>query len=265
MRTLLALTVVVCAPCTARADDDATFVTLDREDGVSRAGTEVSFVALDDYGDGVAQSAMRFDTHAQSVNLRTGFGAYASIPVTVYSQSGASASGALGNIELGGLFARPLRPGLDVIVHAGLVLPSSPPGDDNTSELAQPSRLTDALLGQSPPVALRLAGAMRYRHDRLFARVDLGLDQSFVRFDALDYSVGLRVASAIGWDLGVALPAVELVGLFYDPSTSRTTITAALSVRARVSRVQPYAALIIPFQDRYFAAALTLGVDVVLP
>src|SRR4051794_36888333 len=113
MRTPLLLIALALAPSLAHAEDDASFVTLDRVDGVSRAGVEASFVSLDDFGDGVAQSAMRYDVHAQDVSSRTGFGVYGTIPVSVYSRSGYSASGALGNIELGGLFARSLGPGLD--------------------------------------------------------------------------------------------------------------------------------------------------------
>lgn len=263
MRTLLLL--IVLAPTVAWAGDDAAFVTLDRADGVSRAGVEAAFVALDDVGEDGGQSAMRFEAHAQSVNERTGLGAYGTVPVAVYRRERDSATGSLGNIELGGLLARPLRPGLDLIVHAGAVLPSSAPDSDRGVELSQLGRQTDALLVRTPPIALRLAGALRYRHDALVARVELGLDQTFVRFDKLDYAAGLRIGGAVGWDLGVALPAVEVVTLFNSPTNGRATYAAALSIRARAGRVQPYAALIAPLQDVLPTAAVAIGVDVVLP
>lgn len=251
--------------------DDATFTTLDRADGVSRAGVETSFVFLDDYGDGVKRSAQRYDVHAQSVNAQLGIGAYATIPINVFRYQGYSAEGALGNIELGALYVRPLQPGLTLIAHVGGVLPSSDNPNDNgdgrgtPNALGQPSRLTDALLGQTRVVAIRAAGALRYRRDQLVARVDLGLDQSIAQFDSLNSSTDVRVAVAAGWDFGVAMPAIELTTLLNAPHSTRAAYAAAVSLRARAARLQPFAALVIPLDNLAFNTAITLGLDVLLP
>src|SRR5262245_47701962 len=147
MKTLMVAVALVAVVGSARAEDDAAFVTLDRVDGVSRAGVEMSYVTLDPIGDDVQRSGLRFEAHAQSVSARTGWGMYESIPVGVVRASG-STDGALGDVDVGGLYFARLDPQLAIATRLGITLPSSSSNvsNDEPNTLAFQSRATDTAL-----------------------------------------------------------------------------------------------------------------------
>lgn len=260
--TFVAVGVLMAALMNGARADDAAFATLDRPDEVSRAGGEVSYVDLDDVNE-LPRFGLRIEAHAQLVNPSTGFGAYETIAVELVNRNGYD--GALNNVEIGALYATRVHPSLEVVVHAGGTLPSASPIDPNDSEanvLVGKSRPSDLVLTFSDAVTLRLAGSLLFRHDRLFARGDLGLDVTVTNSNSTKPMV--RIDGGVGLDLGTSMFTAELTNLFGVRGTNIT----AVSARFRAGRLQPYAALVIPLLsvDRFHtSASLTVGLDGLLP
>jgi len=258
--------IVVMLGGVARADD-RTFVTLDRSDETSRAGVELSYVTMDDQGDGNARYGVRFEGHGQLIHAATGLGFYETVSYGLISQDNGSSDEQLGDVELGGVYTRPVGATLRVTVHVGATLPSAQAGDSDVQplEVVFGSRIADRVLATDEAVTARLGGALLYRGERLFARLDVG-------FDGRITGPGrgrpqLRVAGGVGYVLGPALASAELTNLLHT-SESRGENSLALAGRLRAGRLQPYAALILPLDTdagAFTSGALTVGVDVLLP
>jgi hypothetical protein len=292
MKTLLILTVVsgssaafaqptatpgvttagVAQPTTELAAQDPAegpgFVVIDRLDASSRAGVQLSYLGL--AGDAPDKpTLLRVLAQARYVDKATRFGGYIQVPFAYASAVGMSDSITdLGNIEIGGIFAPRLGvPGLGLVLHAGVTLPTGESGEAavvGTLEnfLALPElynslpRATTIKLGVSPLV----------RHGIGFARLDLGLDWNI---DAKDSNVGkgIHFNAGAGLDFGPAAVMLESENLTLlderdtsNGATSRTATLNALAFSARLSQgpVLPYIAVVIPL-DKDISDTLTFA------
>lgn len=153
------------------------FVTLDRGDGTSREGAELSYLVLDGDADG---TAIRFDVHGQFVDAGTGFGGYAYLPMSFVFVSGSDDSNfELAGAEVGGLLAKRLSPEMGIVARLGVVLPTA--NDDFTAVIQNAvtsyARATD-IANAIPETTIRLSGSPLFRSGQLFGRIDVGVDLS---------------------------------------------------------------------------------------
>ena len=282
MRIALACA-AVAIPSVAAADG---FVTMDRQDAQSSVGFEASYIDLKDNAlfNNSAPSLFRFDVHGQYVDPHSGFGAYFAVP---WGYLGSQDQGlvkidsdaTIGDVEIGGIWAkRDTAPGLDVIVHAGLTLPTATNGGDEVVLLegALGSRLNDLFLAFGKATSLRFGGSAIRKFGKGFARIDLGLDANItnnngnaVGSTSSNVDPELRLNGAIGVDAGSVLVMAELTNI-YDTGDNGNTFgsswvdEAALAVRVIGGDAHPYVALVLPLDDdtkNVASLAVTLGVD----
>nr|HEX4313971.1 hypothetical protein [Kofleriaceae bacterium] len=263
---------VVVAPAVASADS---FVTLDRQDRTSSAGFEASYLDLKDAADPTHSSTLfRFDAHAQYVTPG-GFGAYIAVPFSYVNND--NSNWALDDLEVGGIYVLPQQsPGLDIVLHAGLALPTGSSDLQGALQnlIASSARWNDFYLALGDATSLRLGASAIYRSGALVARVDLGVDANLSNnnsnasnTDTADTFVRLNVG--VGVDLShQALLMAELVNL-YDPGadgdfSTKVIDSGAISLRYTGASVHPYVALVLPLDDdakSFASTAVTLGVD----
>jgi hypothetical protein len=117
----------------------AHFLTLDRQDGSSRAGAEVSHTF------DTSRADLRTDAHGQYYDDDLGFGGY----VTVAGRIGSTETGArhfLGNTEVGMMTSASDENEQTIAFHVGALVPTSYTFTSNTSGSAATfdPRLTDA-------------------------------------------------------------------------------------------------------------------------
>ncbi|MEZ4365121.1 MAG: hypothetical protein R2939_02395 [Kofleriaceae bacterium] len=239
------------------------FVTTDRSDAGSSAGAGLAYVLLD--RDDTTMLAI--DLHGQVTPRGREVGGYASLPIVHVDGAGADAT-ALGNLDLGVVYA-PRRPGaVHVILRGGLTLPTA--SDDLGDFFATAyglagTRLTDFVLALPEGVVLRPAASVRWREGHLLARADLGIDVPLANAGSTADPL-LRLNLAAGYDAGAVTVGVELSSLFATGDDDDSTSNLALSVRGR-GGARPYGALVVPLGDAFgdvIDAGLLVGVDVPL-
>ncbi len=243
---LLGATTVASAQ---RAPDMAT---LDRGDGISKAGIDLALSSLDPPP---YTSALRFDIYGQFVT-QSGFGVYLSLPVSrsfggegTPSPPEAENATALGNLDAGLLYVQTRR-SMAWVFRVGAALPTSSDGRDHglTRYYATAPRLTDAALASSDGF-LRLSVSPLIYRDRLFFRADLGFD---LDFGDDDYHY-LRLNVGGGVDLGVVALSLELANLaaFGDLGRDEDFVhTLAFTVRFMGKQLQPFLSVGAPL-DAY--------------
>ena len=109
----------------ASAHADPAFMTLDRYDGTTKAGTSLTWLNVDAAGEGGA----RFETYGQYL-LPNGLGGYAAGSYTRYTFDDAETTWTAGNSEVGGLWANPNIP-FRTVLRAGVVLATAGDGIDD--------------------------------------------------------------------------------------------------------------------------------------
>jgi hypothetical protein len=263
------------APSTIQVPVDAAhspgFVTMDRMDGTSRAGGEVSYMFPDHNGSNDV-TAMRFEGHVQYVSP-SGLGFYAQVPLA-YVSEGNQSDTPLGDLEVGGVFVPPqlVKPNGAVVLRLGVTLPTGGNSaiDAATSDIVSATRINDVYDLLPEGVSIRAGMSYLYRSGNVFGRIDGGLDVNHsVTGNASVHSV-MRLNAGLGVDLGKVAIMGELVNLD-DLGSNNAALsgpkwinTAAVSMRIFSGGVQPYVAAVIPLDDdanKYMTAALTLGID----
>lgn len=258
----------------AHADDDVPpaaeataapgFVNLDRQDAASRAGGDVTYLALDSESD---VTLLRIDLHGHYVDPKTGFGGYAQVPIATYFGDGESGS-AFGNLEIGGIFVPKLKsPEVGVVLHAGITLPTGPsPNDEDGIVGAVAGYLRPADLYQVIPrsATLRLGASPMVRSGKVFGRVDLGLDVNLYIDDgdsefSQDVDSAAHFAVGGGLDLGGAAVMGELSVLRIFEDDAESLVVGAVSVRGTGPKIQPYGALSIPLSPDDLGDVIDLG------
>lgn len=254
------------------ADRIHDFHSVDRLTPATTFGVAIGYEVWDD--NPLIDQVLGFDLSGHFVS-QSGVGGYLVLPITYVSTKDSfltegGSETMIGNVELGGLYARKLGKRADFAVHIGVALPTA--DDDNGAiSLAQPyasvPRFGDLVQRWPNSTWLRLGFSPMGSYGPFFWRADVGIDLMIDDDDglALGLSPVLRLNAAAGVDLGVADVTAELVNNLTDPDneTSDELIhSLALGTRFDGGSVQPGVALILPFIDNLdeleFAIALSL-------
>jgi hypothetical protein len=261
MKRIMALVVLV--PAVAAADPDH-FVTLDRQDDSSRAGVEVSKVFYDGNNNGDL-SGMRFDLHGQYVTPNA-IGVYLSVPIG-YASAGNESHGALGDVEVGGIFIPQLSSSdFKLVLHGGITLPtqSKDMNPFTTSALTVWPRITDFYQIVPEGFSLRLGVSPLIKSGQVFFRGDFGVDANLSEAQGTDAKTMIRVNAGMGVDLGVASIMVESANVYLNDNNGTWINTGALSARFDGGSVYPYAALVVGLDDdvrKIMDEAFTVGLE----
>ena len=229
----------------------AHFITLDRQDGSSRAGAEISHLFRD------ASTNLRYEGHAQYYDDDLGFGGYVSLPGLLGSTA-QTGRDLIGNAEAGLMTAATDENEQTISAHIGALIPTSYTFRRNTTQTLVPaeSRLTDASQtafdsGYGVRVGIH---AMR-RIGRTFSQLDLGAEY-------------LHPHSSVHINGGLGIEFGSLALLFESTNSNATSHwcdEGALGVRAPVGPLQAYAAVIGGIVENGASTAylgFTVGVDV---
>jgi hypothetical protein len=239
-RPIVTLAIVLAAPPAAAEG----FLTLDRGDGESRAGAELSYLTYDNpFLDDI--TVLRFEGHGHYVSP-SGLGGYGAMQISYGWNDDESGTG-IADAELGMLYVRRMNPSTELVFRAGLTLPTGN-GDDDVNDLlvnvfGATARITDTIQAIPEGVTLRLAASPVFKQGQFFARINLGA----------------------GVDLGAAAITGEIANLISTDGDldDQTSSSFALAVRGKAGGVQPYAGVVLPLGDEYEGVdfVLTAGVD----
>ncbi len=213
----------------------------------------------------------RLDLHGQLITLG-GIGGYATIPVlfgSVDTGNGSESDSAVGNLELGALYALQL-PLQTVVLRGGIALPTNRSDDFNTDYavlLNLFSDLTNLALVAPKTTTLRLSASVGGQTGLFYYRGDLGADL-FLDSPGNNPDPILRINVAGGLDLGSAAAGIELVTLANtDDTTGNESFVHTLALTGRYTQgpVRPGLAIGFPLDDT-FSSLIDLyifaGIDV---
>ncbi len=259
----------------ARADAPS-FTIMDRQDDVSRAGTEASYVFPGNTG---STRVFRFDLHGVFLDPDNGIGGYVQVPFSYVTgvvhggSSSTNASGA-GDLELGGIYMATLQPNAKLVLHGGLTLPTASNDNGGTANLlASFARLDDFYLVLPRAFSLRLGASPIIESGALFARLDVGLDVNLSADATTPGSTTadtvVRLNAGVGWHQDHVAVSVEVVNLHgaataIANSNGGWVDVAALSVRLLLGEASPYFAVTFPLDHDSSSgmnAAVTAGVE----
>jgi hypothetical protein len=253
MRRLVLVLVVLAGlagPAAAQRSPD--FATLDRGDGLGHIGLDLAWIKLDPPP---YDSVFHLDLHGQYV-LQSGLGFYAALPFNKSFGDGPDegeldGEAALADLDLGGLYVIS-GPDLSWVFRLGLVIPTA--GEDlaefSTNIRGANFRLTDLALVDPNDWWLRLSFSPLFHANRLFLRIDLGVDIPVAEDDEDLYRsdpIG-RLNVGAGIDLDVAAIMVEMVNIVdiddddNDPDDGDEDVftNVAATVRFMGEVLQPY-------------------------
>jgi hypothetical protein len=259
MRTFVMLALLGLArPALAdRPPPTSDFTSLDRVDGASRAGAELTHMNLE----GGGGELFRLEAYGQYVDPRYGVGGYASVPMALGTGIlGGETGFELASIELGALYSHGFgRPGSGIVVRAGIAAPTAPDEADYAPYAAL-GRAETAGNAFSSGVMGRLGISPIVRAGIVFARADFGVD-----VHSEDSDVMVRYGAGIGVQPGPLAISVEAAGsLFVGDGHFEPYSAGTLAFRYVQSRVHPYLAIGTPLasDDRaLFSTFLTVGAD----
>lgn len=229
------------------------FINMHRQDATSKVGAELTYHVLDDRLDG---TLMRFELHGQYMSASTGLGAYAQVPIGYVDDTNDTTT-AVGNVELGGMFLPRSSLGTNnLIVYAGLTLPTSDDQDAVAVLLAHALRPHDLYLGIPKGVTGRVGISPMYENGNLYARLDLAAD---IMIDATD---GFDKNHALELNIGVGAHVTQTVTLTGEISTITVfgddaqgdldpdNITVlGIGARFNAGNVSPYLGVLFPLDD----------------
>jgi hypothetical protein len=204
LRALLCAAVIL--PSLAHADDAPGFVTLDRFDATTRGGIELSYGRLDT--DVAKETVWRIDPHGQYVDRDSGFGGYASLPISDLTAGDFPGTG-VGALDVGAIYARAVPDrALVLVAHAGVGVPTAShvSAGHDANQVGAYTRDADTILSGETGVAVRVGASAIWRvGPRIFMRADLGNDASTApfTFDRVRFGFG------VGLDLGQLALLIE--------------------------------------------------------
>lgn len=266
------------------------FATLDRGDSTSRVGLDVGASFLDDEAFGGGGTALRFDVHGQYIHA-SGFGGYGLLPLSYASFENEAVDDemALGNLEVGGLYALPAGP-TTAVLRLGLTLPTA--SEELEGALANAAavrpRGTDVATFSPESVWLRLGGSLLARSGNLFVRGDLGIDVPLTEDYEIDlglFDVQVELDPLIRFNVGggvVAGPAAimaELVNIYFtgdavddtdpeDGDDQELEHNLALTGRYFEGNIQPSLSFVLALDDNArddYDFMLMFGIHVLFP
>jgi hypothetical protein len=258
------------------------FVILDRQDGTSRAGVDVTYLSLNILGSGQngnpTLTSFMIEPHAQYVDPGTGAGGYAQLPISRISGNGTQIN-ATGDVEVGALYAPHFAPEYTAVIHAGIALPTAPTDDNGvlTNVFAFPARVQDFVLAIPSGTSIRVGASPLLRAGSVYVRVVLGADfnvsnKSANNGPSTDIKPVYHLGGGAGFDTGIVVLSGELVAARLDTSGGTGSnpqwfVTGALAARYSRGAIRPYAALIVPINNNvndFIHYGVTLGVDAML-
>jgi hypothetical protein len=233
--------------------------TMDRLTPVTTFGAELGYELWD--GDSAIDTILGVNVAGHFVS-DAGPGAYLVLPLSYVSTDDlvtpigtfeGESEMVLGNIEVGGLYARPLGRDADMVFRVGVALPTA--DDDNDIGLLQffasAPRYGDLVLRWPNSTWLRLGFSPMGRAGIFYWRADVGLDLMLDDDDGdgADISPVLRINAGGGLDLGSIDVGAELVTNVTNPESDMdddTGSTLAFGARFAAGNAQPGIALIVP-------------------
>lgn len=247
------------APGAARADRaDLIFdpLSMDHHTPVSTLNVDFAYVVYDEPTN-VDVSVAGLTIAGQYVTP-LGIGGYLSIPLSFLDADTPfgnlfpdDSALAVGNLELGGLWAKDLGRDAALVLHGGLALPTA--GNDGIAAyqaLASSPRYGDFVQRVPDSSWFRIGVSPMGRAGRLFWRVDVGLDLALDEDAFLTYSPIFRVNVGGGIDLGSAHLLAELVtniaNIEPDNGYDETSSTLALGVRFLSGKLRPGLGILLP-------------------
>jgi hypothetical protein len=265
MKRLASSFVLICAAAAPAAADRRVADrvhdthTMDRLTPETTFGVELGYEVWD--GDSAVDTVLGLTVGGQYVS-ESGAGGYLVLPLSYLSTDDivtpigtleGESEMVLGNIEVGGMYARPLGRDADLVFRLGVALPTA--DDDADVGLLQPyasvPRYGDLVLRWPNSTWLRMAFSPMGRAGIFFWRADVGVDLMIDDDDhaGTDISPIVRVNVGGGLDLGDFEVGAELVTNVTSPendASDETASTLGLGARFGTGKAQPGVALILP-------------------
>ncbi|MCA9673598.1 MAG: hypothetical protein H6709_23470 [Kofleriaceae bacterium] len=241
-----------------QADRVHDFHTVDRLTPQTTFGFELGYEKWDSGGP-FDPTILGFDVSGHYVSDQ-GFGGYLVVPMAYVSTPDVvvgplviqgDSEVAIGNLELGGMYARQVDRRLDIVAHLGVALPTADDtGPGALQAFAAVPRYGDLAQRWINSSWLRLGVSPMGTAGPIFWRADFGLDVMLTDDggDGVDISPILRLNVAGGVDLGPADVSVELATNVVsndDPNADDSASTFAIGARLD-GQIQPGIALILP-------------------
>jgi hypothetical protein len=207
------------------------------------------------YGDNGPDFGARVDLFGQYL-APAGFGGYGSVPIS-YLSGGDESETAIGNLEVGGLYALPAGPAAKVLLRGGVVLNTGPDSDDFNQVITNVAnvngRMTDLTSISTGATWLRVSASPLFRQGQLFLRADAGFDIAIDQPEGGDIDPLVRINAAGGIQMGKASIAGELASLGttgdVDDGEDRFLHTIGVSAAFDAGSVRPYGGLVIPIDN----------------
>jgi hypothetical protein len=223
----------------------AQFLSLGRQDGTSRVGAELGYVSIDDND----MTPLRIGLYGQYVTPN-GLGVYGALQISHASIEGESAT-ALGNLELGGVYASKLGT-IEGVGRVGIALPTA--ADDDFEDmisnvLGSYSRLDDVVHALPDSTWLRLSGSPIVRRQGATARADFGIDLPVATERDIELDAILHANFAAGLVSGPHQISLELVNLFFIEDEIERLHSAGASYRFDTGAAAFHAGIFKPFSS----------------
>ena len=257
-RLLLAILVAGNAGV-ASADEDNMDVgdplTMSSLTPVSTFGLEVG-VPIWDPGTNQSFTSVGINLFGHYVDPGSGFGGYLTVPLQYLSGEldlgpfGTidDSEFSIGNVELGGMFAKQLRH-LAIVGHVGVALPTHSADNDALGVAtvgASAPRYTDYVDRNVESTWLRLGFSPMGRTGKLFWRGDIGVDVALDDDSSLSVSPAYYVNIGGGIDLGQLSFQVEIDTLVTDQDGDDTNSVLAFGARFHTGKFHPGVVMFVP-------------------
>lgn len=223
---------------------DAQFLTLDRVDGVSRGGVDLSYVHID-AEDSV--TPLRLGLWGQFV-APSGVGGFGALDFSYLGTDGDSET-AIGNLEVGALYAASFA-SFQGVGRASILLPTA--GDELadffTNFVGISSRITDLTRAYPNSTWLRLSASPIVRRPNFLFRADLGIDIAVHVEDEGDIDPIAHGNLAAAYVQGPHQLGAEFVTLVSTGSEDSERLhSLGISYRGTFGEVSPYGGISFPF------------------
>lgn len=223
---------------------DAQFLTLDRVDGVSRAGVELSYISVDSDD---TLTPVRLGLWGQYV-APSGVGGFGALDLSYLGTEGDSET-AIGNLEVGALYAANFA-SFQGVGRASILLPTAGDelGDFVTNFVGIGSRLTDLTHAYPNSTWLRLSASPIVRRPNFLLRADLGIDIAVHVEDEGEVDPIAHGNLAAAYVQGPHQLSAEFVTLVStDSEDSERLHSLGISYRGTFGEVSPYGGISFPF------------------
>lgn len=223
---------------------DAQFLTLDRVDGVSRAGVELSYISVDSDD---TLTPVRLGLWGQYV-APSGVGGFGALDLSYLGTDGDSET-AIGNLEVGALYAANLA-SIQGVGRASILLPTAGDelGEFVTNFVGIGSRITDLTHAYPNSTWLRLSASPIVRRPNFLLRADLGIDIALHVEDDEDIDPIAHGNLAAAYVQGPHQLGAEFVTLFSTGSDDNERLhSLGVSYRGTFGELSPFGGVSFPF------------------